>query len=155
VAISPAYRYVPGMDLTITVFRRPTTANSRPQPLDNASDQFADLGEAIAKAKQTATRRGAEARTFQIKVTRSGDVVESWVRDPESQDGWAPRGKALSDTEETLLRLIGEGRLESTGPELRPVFEALIWAGFVWFVDGVGWTLTTAGQAEFDRLQPS
>jgi hypothetical protein len=141
------------MDLTITLFRRPTTPNSRPHSLDTVPKRFGDLAEAVATAKQSAASRGPEAHAFQIKVTRSGDVLDSWVRTPEGADGWAPRATTLSETEATLLRLIGHGRLESTGPELRPVFEALIWAGFVWFVEGMGWTLTTAGQAEFDRLE--
>jgi hypothetical protein len=143
------------MDLTITLFRRPITRNSRPHSLDHAPNRFADLAEAVETAKQTAARLGAEAHSFQIKATRSGDVLDSWIRMPEGPDGWAPRAAALNDTEARLLRMIGEGKLETTGPELRPAFEALVWAGFVWFVEGLGWTLTTAGQAEFDRLEAS
>jgi hypothetical protein len=141
------------MDLTISIFRRPTAATSRPYSLDNATSRFADLAEAIAMAQKAAAERGAEAHSFQIKVARTGDVVDSWMRTPGDAEGWSPRATTLTDSETALLRRVGRGNIESTGPELRPVFEALVWAGFVWFVDGVGWTLTTAGQAEFDHLE--
>jgi hypothetical protein len=146
-------RYFAAMDLTISIFRRPTAPTLRPYSLDNATRRFTDLAEAVAMAQKAAADRGAEAHSFQIKVTRTGDVVDSWTRTPGDADGWSPRATTLSESEVALLRRVGGGNIESTGPELRPVFEALLWAGFVWFVDGMGWTLTTAGQAEFDYLE--